>query len=307
MFLTIFTPTYNRAHTLGRLYDSLCKQKCIDGFEWLVVDDGSTDKTRELIQSYIEENKIPIRYIYKENGGLYTGYNTAYANMDSELSMCMDSDDYLPDGAIATIEREWRERGSDRYAGLLGLAYNHDDMNPIAGKFPASMKECFYYELFLKKIHTGDSAPVMRTNLMKKVAPLIGFEGEKSINPFYLILEVCNDYPILVVNESLMVKEYQKTDSMSKAIYKQYWNSPRSFCKMRLQEMGMKQNSIRNKFRCAIHYVATSIISKDSRWLQNSPEKLITLLAAPLGVLWFAYIWYRNSEGKKNDKSNYLG
>ena len=80
--LTIFTPTYNRVHTLTRTYDSLCRQTCKD-FEWLVIDDGSTDNTYELIRGFIEEAIIPIRYIYKENGGLFTGYNTAYANIET--------------------------------------------------------------------------------------------------------------------------------------------------------------------------------------------------------------------------------
>ena len=67
--LTVFTPTYNRAHTLTRTYHSLCRQTSKD-FEWLIIDDGSTDNTHELIQEFIDEDIIPIRYIYKENGGL---------------------------------------------------------------------------------------------------------------------------------------------------------------------------------------------------------------------------------------------
>ena len=66
--LTVFTPTYNRAHTLGRVYDSLCRQSCRD-FEWMVIDDGSTDNTRKLVQGYIDkgEHDFSINYIYKEN------------------------------------------------------------------------------------------------------------------------------------------------------------------------------------------------------------------------------------------------
>ena len=82
--LTVFTPTYNRAHLLRRLYESLVTQSCQD-FEWLVIDDGSTDFTRQLVESFIAEGRIPVRYIYKENGGLYTGYNVAYANIATEL------------------------------------------------------------------------------------------------------------------------------------------------------------------------------------------------------------------------------
>ena len=72
--LTVFTPAFNRAHTLVRTYESLCRQTCQD-FCWLVVDDGSTDNTRQLVEGWIEEGRIPVRYIYKENGGLHTAYN----------------------------------------------------------------------------------------------------------------------------------------------------------------------------------------------------------------------------------------
>ena len=82
--LTIFTPTYNRAHTLKRTYESLCRQTCND-FEWLIIDDGSTDNTKGLVNTWIADNVLSIRYIYQENGGLYTGYNTAYANITTEL------------------------------------------------------------------------------------------------------------------------------------------------------------------------------------------------------------------------------
>ena len=78
--LTVFTPAYNRAHTIGRTYASLLRQTCKD-FEWLVIDDGSTDNTEQLVRGWIAENRIPIRFIRKENGGKYTGYNTANANI----------------------------------------------------------------------------------------------------------------------------------------------------------------------------------------------------------------------------------
>ena len=100
--LTVFTPTYNRAHTLKRLYESLCTQTC-DDFEWLVIDDGSTDFTKELIDGFIRQNRLPIRYIYKENGGLHTGYNTAYDNITTELNVCIDSDDFMPEDAVEIL------------------------------------------------------------------------------------------------------------------------------------------------------------------------------------------------------------
>ena len=297
--LTVFTPTYNRAHTLTRTYQSLCRQTCKD-FEWLVIDDGSTDNTCELIQGFIDDAIIPIRYIYKENGGLYTGYNTAYANIETELNVCIDSDDYMPENVVELIVKTWRERGSERYAGIIGLDFYADTKKPIAGIFPDDLTECWFLDLYTKRIHRGDSKQVMRTDLMKQVSPLIGFEGEKNFNPVYMLLQVCDEKPLLVLNENLCYVDYQQNDSMSAVIYRQYMNSPRSFAKLRLLEMGLKRSTIVYRFRSAIHYVSSSIIIKDSNWLKSTHNKILVLLAVPLGMCLYIYIAMKNKKLAKN-------
>lgn len=85
------------------------KQSC-KAFDWLIVDDGSTDNTKELVEKWIKQKtEFNIRYIYKENGGMHTAYNTAYANIDTELSVNVDSDDYLTDTAIEDILSFWKK------------------------------------------------------------------------------------------------------------------------------------------------------------------------------------------------------
>ena len=89
--LTVFTPAYNRAHTLGRTYESLKNQSCKD-FIWLIVDDGSSDNTAELVRSWQNEDcGFDIQYIYKKNGGMHTAHNVAYENIKTELNVCIDS------------------------------------------------------------------------------------------------------------------------------------------------------------------------------------------------------------------------
>ena len=293
MILTVFTPTYNRAHTLERLYRSLCDQTCKD-FEWLVIDDGSTDNTRSLIEGFIKENKMTIRYIHKKNEGLYTGYNTAYASIESELNVCIDSDDYMPKNAVELIVRIWRERGSERYAGIVGLDFYAGTDKPIDGYFPNDMMECWFLDLFIKHKRHGDSKQVMRTDLMKQVAPQIGFEGEKNFNPVSMLLQVCDERLLLVLNENLCFVEYQQNDSMSKAICRQYMDSPRSFAKARIIEMNLKRSTWWNNIRLSIHYVSSCIIAKDRNWLKNTPYKFMAICMAPLGFLLYLYIFYNN-------------
>lgn len=283
--LTIFTPTFNRAHTLGRLYESLCHQTCRD-FEWLVIDDGSTDDTARLVAKFSEENRIPVRYIYKENGGLYTGYNTAYANISTELCVCVDSDDWMPSDAVKLIIDKWKRDGSEKYCGIVGLDFYADTGKPIAGYFPESMKECYYLDLYTKKIHRGDSKYVMRTALMKKVAPQVGFPGEKHFNPGYMFLQVCDELPLLVLNENLCFVDYNTGDNMSANIWRQYASSPRSFAKMRELEMGLKRSDTPNRLRSAVHYVAESLLARDRKFLKNTKHKWpVTLALIPGAVL----------------------
>lgn len=296
--LTVFTPTYNRSHTIWRTYESLCRQTSME-FEWLVIDDGSSDGTSSLVSSWIKPDQLnnhnpqafdgyceagfKIRYIWKENGGLHTGYNMAYANIDTELCVCIDSDDWMPDDAVEKILECWRQRGGERYAGIMGLDYDTEG-KPLGGFFPDGLSEVYFLDMYINNIHRADTKEVMRTDLMKKVAPQVGFEGEKNFNPVYMLLQVCDDYPLLVLNENLCIVEYQQNDSMSRGIYRQYLNSPRSFAKLRLLEMQLKRNTFKNRFRSAVHYVSSCIIAKDGNWFSQTSNKLMVLAAAPFGL-----------------------
>ncbi len=294
--LTVFTPTYNRAHTIERVYESLKAQTC-DDFEWLVIDDGSTDNTKTLVESFIEASGsgMKIHYVYKENGGLYTGYNVAYATIKTELCVCIDSDDFMPVDAVEKIVSFWKEQGTDDYAGILGLDFNIATKEIIGGTFPSGLREVYFYDLTLKKLHAGDTKPVMRTSLMRQVAPQIGFPGEKNFNPVYMMLQVCDNYPVLLMNEVLCNVEYQLgADSMSQGIWRQYVNSARSFAKLRLLEMGLKRNNFRNKMRVCVHYISSCLLSRDKKWLSNSPLKIMTLLLFPMGFMLYLMVLWKN-------------
>ena len=319
--LTVFTPAYNRAHTINRTYESLCRQTCKD-FEWLIIDDGSSDGTREWIESLGEKviesgiaydwmgrivgvtdnnhfvidakkgnNHIRIEYVYKPNGGLYTGYNVAFQSIQTELCVCVDSDDYMPDNAVEIIVNRWRRLSEDEresVCGIVGLDFNVVDKKPIGGFFQTGNNIDWVCHLH----HVGDTKNVFRTSLMRDVAPQIGFKGERDFNPHYMQMQVYDKYPVVVLNENLCWVEYQiGADSMSQAIFKQYIRSPKSYAKYRVQEMKLKRNNnILNIFRLAAHYISACIFSKDRDWFLNTPYKLITILSIPIGILLNLYI-----------------
>ena len=124
--LTVFTPAYNRAYSIHLCYESLLRQTSKD-FVWLVVDDGSSDETAQLISEWQKrDNGFEIKYIYKQNGGMHTAHNTAYENIDTELNVCIDSDDYMTDDAVEKIVNFWKENGNEKYAGIIALDCTKD-------------------------------------------------------------------------------------------------------------------------------------------------------------------------------------
>lgn len=283
--LTIFTPAYNRAHTLGRTYESLLRQTCGD-FEWLIVDDGSKDSTKELVEGWMQEGKISIRYIYQENQGMHGAHNTAYRNIDTELNTCIDSDDYMPDDAVETIVNFWKANGSDKYAGIIGLDCTENG-NIIGTSFPKEMKETTLSGFYAKG-GKGDKKLVYRTEIIKQYPEYPIFEGEKYVGLAYKYMLIDQDYSLLTLNKSLVVVEYQQ-DGSSMNMYRQYWNNPKGFAFYRKTEMVTTQSIIR-RFQVCIHYVSSSFIMKNKTFIQESPQKLLTILAILPGYILYKYI-----------------
>ena len=130
--LTVFTPTYNRADKLKRVYESLKRQTDKD-FCWLIVDDGSADDTVGAVASMKEEKIVDITMIHRENGGKMRAHNTGVTACDTELFLCLDSDDWLTDTAVRDILDAWQDiRGRDEYAGII--AYKGEKMAAAAAE-----------------------------------------------------------------------------------------------------------------------------------------------------------------------------
>lgn len=290
--LTVFTPTYNRAYCLGNGFEALKRQSCKD-FEWIIIDDGSTDNTRELVRSWLEEDHgFPIRYVYKENGGMYTGYNAAIAIADTELTVCVDSDDYLTDDAVEKILKHWEAHRHEGYAGIVGLDCLPD--GEILGDLLPDQKAVNLIDLAIGKykLNNRDRKIVVRTDLYKSVAPMEVFPGEKDFNPHLMHLQISQNYDFLVLNEKLCAVEYQP-DGMTNTVWKQYLRSPRSFRATRLFDMSIRQAPLMYTAKKTIHYVSSCIISGEP-CISASPRKLLTILLYPAGWLFTAYLRHWN-------------
>lgn len=284
--LTVFTPTYNRAHTLPRTYQSLLTQTCKD-FIWLVVDDGSTDGTADLVQRWQkEENGFSIEYIYKENGGMHTAHNTAYENITTELNTCIDSDDMMPPEAVEKILDRWASIDQEKYAGIMGL---DSDFNGtiIGSRFPENLLESTVSGYYASG-GSGDKKLVYRTDIMKRCPQYPVFNGEKYVSLSYKYLLTDQKFKMNVLNEVLCNVEYQE-DGSSNTMWMNYLNNPKGWQFWRAERMKYPTSWKRQIIDC-LGYCSSSQLAKDRRYISNSPCCFLTCLCAPFGYLLTAYV-----------------
>lgn len=295
--LTVFTPTFNRADLLTRCYEGMKRQTNKD-FIWLIVDDGSTDDTAVRVKKWMsEKNSFLIQYYYKENGGLHTAYNTAIAHLSTELAVCIDSDDFMPENAVFLILRFWETYGSDKYAGIVGLDYTLE--GSVLGDYLPERKSVNLIDLLTGKyrIINGDRTLVVRTELYKKYAPMKVFSGEKNFNPHYMHLQISREYDFLVLNENLRFVEYQPT-GMSSSILYQYRNSPNSFGETRLLYLSFPDTPIRFRIRHLIHLASSGFLAEDPKMIFRAPvHPVLASALLPLGWLLSKYIICKTKKG----------
>lgn len=279
--LTIFTPAYNRAHTLPRTYASLLAQKSRD-FVWLIIDDGSTDGTEDLARGWMNsDNGFEIRYIRKENGGMHTAHNTAYENIDTELNVCIDSDDALAENAVEIILSEWKRVKSTGVAGLIGLDADFSG-NVIGTRFPDGVTETTLSGFYASG-GSGDKKLVYRTDIITSVPPYPVFDGEKYVALAYKYLLVDQKYKMAAINRVLCSVEYQP-DGSSNSMWRQYLANPRGFAFWR--KVCMTYPTSRNRlFVDCVHYCSSSVIAKNRNYIKESPRKFLTVLCTPAGWL----------------------
>ncbi|AXV20063.1 glycosyltransferase family 2 protein [Aeromonas veronii] len=180
--ITIMTPTYNRAYVLPRLYDSLCQQTRQD-FEWLVIDDGSTDGTAELIFDYRVKSDFSINYYYKENGGKHRAINEGVVHATGDWIIIVDSDDLLTGDAVAKLYDVMNHIGSE----FVGMCFRRTTLSGhiIGISDPAWIKSIVMQPIMAGHVLKGDLAYVFRTNVMRE-CPFPEFPGEKFVPELYI-------------------------------------------------------------------------------------------------------------------------
>ncbi|MHA3060023.1 glycosyltransferase family 2 protein [Acinetobacter sp. ANC 4636] len=284
--LTVFTPTFNRSYILPQLFESLQRQTNKE-FIWLIVDDGSTDNTRKLIEAWQATAPFDIQYIYQENQGMHGAHNTAYEHCITDYNICIDSDDYMPDNAVEKIIYYISDL-QDNFAGIVGLDANKETKKIIGSMFPAQLAKAKLNKLYSIYNVTGDKKLVYRTSVIKKYPKYPIFKNESFVPLDYLYLLIDQDYDLKPINEVFCIVEYQD-DGSTKNIFKQYMRHPNGFAFSRISRIKYGA-TFKERFKNAIHLVSSSIFAKDINWLFKANKKSLVILAFPFGVVLNIYI-----------------
>lgn len=283
--LGIITTTYNRAYCIHQVYESLKRQDCKD-FMWLVVDDGSTDNTKEIIEGFIAENIIDIEYIYQENIGMTGARNTAYDNIKTEINTIIDSDDWLADGAVGKIIEFWNKNKKEGIAGIIALNASPDG-KIVGTSLPEEIRITTFSKLFDKYKAKGDKKLIYRSELSKKY-PYPVFEGEKFFPASYKFYLLDIDYEMLLMNEPVCIVDYTE-NSMSFNKLEQYKSCNQGFIFYR-NEMMRISKSPKFIIKQAVHYIAECKLSRKKNYIKSCSRKGYAVLCWPIGVMLYFYL-----------------
>ena len=293
-FITIFTPTYNRGYVINKLYDSLLKQTIKD-FEWIVIDDGSKDNTKELMEEIKNEGLIQLNYINKENEGKYKAINEALELAQGELFMIVDSDDYLTDDAIFQIREYYQQiRGKENFIGVVGLRGNNN-MEIYTGYYYENLEKNKYYNLeyidadyidyrYKYKI-SGDRAEVCITEKLKKYKfPEI--TDEKFMSEGYLWNRLANDgYKFRYFNKIIYITEYLE-DGLSKNMKEIKKMNPKNSMLEFNENISIRKLPFKVKIKSCVNYYRYSKLAKISlsEAFKNCNSKIMSIIAIPMAL-----------------------
>ena len=220
-------------------------------------------------------------------------HNTAHKNIYTELNVCIDSDDYMPDKAIETILAAWEKSEKNELMGLVGLdSYKNGEI--IGTKFPDNVETAGFSELLFKYKMKGDKKYVLRSDLIQEQLPYPTVPNEKFPAPSYLYLFLEQTYKFKLLNEVLCIVEYLP-DGNSLNKIKQMVESPNAFALYRIARIEYAYNTT-DKIKNVVHYIANKLMGDRRNLLRDSPSKLMTLLVLPVGLILAIYLYVNHTK-----------
>jgi glycosyltransferase involved in cell wall biosynthesis len=248
---TVLTPTYNRAYTLTNVYDCLCQQTLQD-FEWLIIDDGSSDQTEALVQQWLDKAPFPIRYLKKNNGGKHTALNLGIQEAKGYFTVILDSDDVMKPTCLERFLYHWQsipESEREHYAGITALC---EDQNGyiLGGKFPSDTFDSNAVEITYLHRLSDDRYGMQRSEVMRAF-PFPEFQNEKFLTESVVWNRIARHYKNRYVNEILCVKEY-RADGLTRSVSKHLCKNPKGSSLYYQELLGVKV-AMSAKVRLGVH------------------------------------------------------
>lgn len=254
---TVFTATFNRAHTLPRVFESL-KSQTYRSFEWLIVDDGSSDNTHEIIKVWMQVADFPIRYIRQENTGKHVAFNLGVREAKGELFLPIDSDDACVSNTLERFIFHWNSIPPGKRGGFTGVSVHCMDQNGrlVGNLFPFSPTDSDILEIRFRYKVKGEKWGFNRTNILRRF-PFPENENMKFIPEGIVWNGIAKFYKIRFVNETLRtyyVRDSEGSDQLSQSLDN-------------IKEIVSKKYAI----GCALYY--ESFLNDNINWLRYEPKE----------------------------------
>lgn len=289
--LTVFTPTFNRAYILNKLYESLLRQTSKE-FEWLIVDDGSSDDTKDIVASWIMSAPFTIRYVYQPNSGKAQAHNHGVNLARGYLFVCVDSDDYLCDDAVEVICETWKSIERRDCVGMLFCTGNED------GSPRTTWDSDVEYSTLLdgsRRHHLRNGALLIyRSDIIKRYCfPVI--EGENFITEAYLYDQLDSEGLLRFVPKVLCIRSFLQ-DGYTMSIHQTIAKNPKGYKAFVLQRLKLDKR-VRDVIDDLIRLVSINLVMGIRNVYRESPYPFATLLVYPFGILRYLVL-YRGKRTK---------
>ena len=283
--ITVLTATYNRANLLPDLYQSLRRQTYQD-FDWIIIDDGSTDHTQELVQTWMRQlHSFSIQYIYKDNGGKNRAINDGVKLVQTPFTIIVDSDDYLTDDAIEFLSARAKETINEEHiAGVVGFR-GIDVSTPLNQVDYPLDSFIIANNLERKQFHIDkDSCEVYKTSILQN-HPFVVWSNEKFVPEEIIWNQIALEgYSLKWYNKVTCIVRYQEK-GLTKDSFNLIKKNPMGYAMMYKQRISLSKK-FEDQFYYACQMIAYSIIGKHFSYIfKNNKNKIITCIAFPAGIV----------------------
>lgn len=284
MELTILTPAYNREAGVAALWKSLQNQTD-HHFEWLIVDDGSTDNTRDLVKKLQPESDFPIRYIYKDNGGKHTALNVGINTIKSDLTFIVDSDDTLTPDAIEVVLRYHNKYKNDKTLCGYSFLRKFPDGSINGKKFSPDELKASYIDARINADDTmADKAEVFRSSCLREY-PFPEYKGEKFLGEDIVWIRMARKYQMVHINKAIYIGQYL-SDGLTSNRRRNNISSPIG-CMNRAKEYLESDIKMKYRLKGALQYIVYGKFSgeKVSELIDMSNHKILVTICVPFGIM----------------------